>query len=339
MHTPATIGDVAERAGVSTATVSRALRNHPNVSDVTRRKVNDAATALDYVANPNASRLASGRSGTLAVLAPILTSWYTSEILAGVEEVLADQHFDLLIGTATTSVRASVLNGGAAFRQRVDGVLLTDVFCEESGARALTRQGLPAVVLGERLKAVTSLSVDNRLGAGLAADHLVDLGHRRIAILTGGADPKIAASVPAQRAEGFDTALAGRGLKVPDQCRVDGGFTIEGGRAAGHRLLALRYPPTAIFCMSDEMAFGILQAAKERGVSVPEELSVVGFDDHSVAAAFGLTTVRQPVRLMGRAAATALLDQLRTGAGPHHQLIAVELVKRSSTAPPPPAHR
>ena len=321
------------RAGVSTATVSRALRNHPNVTDGTRRKVLDAAAALSYVANPNASRLASGRSGTVGVLAPILTSWYTSEVLAGVEEVLAGEHFDLLIGTATTTVRDRVLNGDAAFRQRVDGVLLVDVFCEESGAIALTRHGLPAVVVGEWLGAVTSMSVDNRLGAGLAAEHLVTLGHQRIAMISGGADPLIAASVPAQRAAGFVAALGRHGITLPDRYRADGGFSIDGGRRAAHRLLALRQPPSAVFCMSDEMAFGVLQAAVERGVAVPSQLSVVGFDDHSVSGAFGLTTVRQPVRQMGRVAARALLEQLANPTGPSHHAIPVDLVERSSTGP------
>ena len=331
----ATIDDVARRAGVSTATVSRALRGHPNVTEPTRRRVRDAAEALRYVANPNASRLASGRSGTVGALAPILTSWYTSQILAGVEDVLAEDHFDLLIGTATSTVRARVLGGDAAFRQRVDGLLLVDVFCTETGARRLVEQGMPTVVLGERLHSVTSISVDNRRGATLAAEHLCALGHHRIALVSGQADPMIDASVPAQRRDGFRDALARRGRELPAHYCVDGGFTIDGGRDAAHQLLALPEPPTAVFCMSDEMAFGVLQAAGERGVGVPDRLSVVGFDDHDVGGAFGLTTVRQPVRSMGRTAAHLLLAQTRGDEPPSYHEAPVDLVERASTGPAP----
>ncbi len=334
---PATIDDVARRAGVSTATVSRALRNHPNVTEPTRRKVRAAADELRYVANPNASRLASGRSGTIGVLAPILTSWYTSEVLAGVEDVLGAADVDLLIGTATSRVRERVLSGDAAFRQRVDGVLLVDVFCTEAGAAAMARAGLPTVVLGERLHALPSISVDNRHGAALAAQHLVELGHRRIAMISGGADPLIRASVPVLRADGFVAALAAAGLDLPDRYRFDGGFSIDGGRLAAHELLSLRHPPTAVFCMSDEMAIGVIHAARERGVGIPEQLSLVGFDDHTVSGALGLTTIRQPVRHMGRTATHYLLDRIGdpdAHGGPHH--VGVELIERSSSAPPPP---
>ena len=135
------------------------------------------------------------------------------------------------------------------------------------------------------------------------------------------------------RAAGFVAALGRHGITLPDRYRADGGFSIDGGRRAAHRLLALRQPPSAVFCMSDEMAFGVLQAAVERCVAVPSQLSVVGFDDHSVSGAFGLTTVRQPVRQMGRVAARALLEQLANPTGPSHHAIPVDLVERSSTGP------
>ncbi|TPW09660.1 MAG: LacI family transcriptional regulator, partial [Acidimicrobiaceae bacterium] len=131
---PVTIDDVAREAGVSTATVSRALRNHPYVAETTRQRVLTAVERLQYVANSNASRLASGQSRTIGLLAPLLTSWYTSEVVAGVEEVLAQARYDLLIGTANPLARERMFRGDARFHQRIDGVILVDVFCSEHGA-------------------------------------------------------------------------------------------------------------------------------------------------------------------------------------------------------------
>ncbi len=328
----ATIEDVARRAGVSTATVSRALRNRPHVTAGTRQRVIEAASALRYVANPNASRLASGHSRTMGALAPLLTSWYNAEVLAGVEEVLASAQYDLLIGTANPIVRNHIFNGDATFRQRVDGILLVDVFCSEAGARRLAALDSPTVVLGERLRAVTSLSIDNHRGAQMAAAHLTDLGHRRIGLIGGLAYPVTGHNVPTDRRAGFTAWLAAAGIPWSDELYADGEFTIAGGHRAARQLLGLDQPPTAIFCMSDEMAFGVLQAAVEAGLSVPGQLSVVGFDDHPAATAFGLTTVRQPVHEMGALAARLLLGLVDGNEDIEHHPVDIELVIRRSTA-------
>lgn len=333
---PATIDDVAREAGVSTATVSRALRNHHHVAESTRQRVADAAERLNYVANPNASRLASGTSRTIGLLAPLLTSWYTTEVVAGVEEVLEQSHYDLLIGSANPLARDRIFKGDANFRQRVDGVVLVDVFCSEVGARKLAKLDVPTIVLGERVRAVTSLSVDNRLGAAIAARHLLELGHRRIAMIGGRADPAVDHNVPTERAAGFTAALRAGGVRLPLAMQADGDFKVTGGYHATRRLLRQRTPPTAIFCMSDEMAFGALQAARELGIRIGDELSVVGFDDHPIAEAFGLTTVRQPVRDMGRTAARLMLERVATeGTPPIHHPVEVRLIARSSTAAAP----
>jgi LacI family transcriptional regulator, repressor for deo operon, udp, cdd, tsx, nupC, and nupG len=338
-----TIEDVARRAGVSTATVSRALRDHPHVTAGTRKRVVDAATELHYVANPNASRLASGHSRTIGVLAPLLTTWYTFEVLAGVEEVLAAAQYDVVIGTANPIVRNRIFRGDATFRQLVDGVLLVDVYCAEAGARQLAALDIPTVVLGERLRAVSSMSIDNHHGARIATAHLTALGHTRIALVGGAPYRATEHNVPSDRRFGFIDQLGADGIEWSDELYADGGFTIAGGHRAAMQLFDLEDRPTAIFCMSDEMAFGVLQAAKESGIAVPDELSVVGFDDHPAATAFGLTTVRQPVRQMGRGAADVLLGLVarsapagRAATGPRsvgHHSVEVELICRTSTGP------
>lgn len=334
MSGPATIDDVAREAGVSTATVSRAMRDHPYVAESTRTRVKEAAARLRYVANPNAARLASGATSTVALLAPVLTSWYTAEVVAGVEEVLAEAGYDLLIATADPQTRDRMLAGEARFRQRVDGVLLVDVMVREAGADSLASLDVPVVVLGEELHTVTSVSVDNVAGAAMAARHLVDLGHRRIALIGGRSDAAEARDVPNDRASGFRDVLAAAGVALPTEYVTDGGFTIDGGLGSMRALLTLRQPPTAVFAMSDEMAFGVLQALRESGLVAGHDVSVVGFDDHTVAESIGLTTVRQPVRSIGRLGAQILLEHLEgMGAVAHHPM-PLTLQVRASTGRP-----
>lgn len=328
------INDVARAAGVSTATVSRALRNHPYVAQSTRQRIIKVAEELRYVANANAARLASGQTRTIGLLAPLLTSWYTSEVVAGVEEVLALAHFDLLIGTANPLARERIFRGDARFHQRADGIILVDVFCSETGAQQLADLELPVVVLGEQLHSVTSVSVDNERGARLAARHLIELNHRRLAIVGGHAHLDVPHNVPTERHEGFRAALALAGLRLPAQYVEDGDFTIEGGRRAMHRLLALPKPPTAVFLMSDEMAYGAMWALREAGLRAGSDMSVIGFDDHPVAESVGLTTIRQPVREIGRIGARLMLDSLEGFGTPHHHPVELTLVERTTTGPP-----
>lgn len=329
-----TIDDVARAAGVSTATVSRALRELPNVAESTRAKVVEAARRLNFTANPHAARLASGTTRTVGLMAPLLTSWYTSEIVAGVEEVLTVAGYDLLISTTASNDRERLFRGDSRLRQRADGLLLVDVFCSDDGAARLAAAGLPVVVLGERLDAVHSVSVDNVAGAAMAADHLVALGHRRIAMVDGPSHIDTAHNVPTDRRAGFLGALQTHGIEVPDHLRVDGQFSIQGGCRAMRRLLALDAPPTAVFLMSDEMAFGALQALREAGLRPGTDVSVIGFDDHPVSESVGLTTVRQRVRDIGRTGARTLLAQLAEPAPPRHTPVDLVLVHRSSTRPP-----
>ena len=330
----ATIDDVAREAGVSTATVSRALRHHPYVAEPTRQRVLRAVERLRYVANANASRLASGQSRTVGLVAPMITSWYTSELTVGVEEVLTQARFDLLIGTANSAARERIFSGDARFQQRVDGVILVDVFCGDEVAARLAELDTPIVVLGEQVAELTSVSIDNTRGARLAARHLIELGHKRIALVGGHTNLDVAKNVPTERTAGFRDTLRVAGIRVPDAYLQDGDFTIPGGRQAMRRLLDLPKPPTAVFFLSDEMAFGALQELRERDLQVGRDVSVVGFDDHPVSEAIGLTTVRQPVRDIGRLGARLMLDALDGFGVVRHHPVEVDLVERMSTGRP-----
>jgi DNA-binding LacI/PurR family transcriptional regulator len=336
---PATIDDVAREAGVSTATVSRALRNHPYVAEATRDRVLAAVDRLRYVANPNAARLASGTTRTIGLLAPLLTSWYTGELVAGVEEVCSEHGYDLLIGSADPEARERLFHTDARFHQRIDGAILVDVMCGEVGARQLAALDAPVVVLGEQLVAVASASIDNVVGGRMAAEHLLELGHRRIAVIKGGSHLEVERvsglpTVPDQRMRGFCDALAEAGITLRAADTRDGDFTIRGGRVAMNALLSPAHPPTAVFCLSDEMAFGALQTIRERGLVAGIDVSVIGFDDHTVAESVGLTTIRQRVREIGRLGARTLLGVLAGGANPGHHPVDLTLVVRSTTGAP-----
>lgn len=329
----ATIEDVARHAGVSVATVSRALRDLPHVKAATKDRVRRSAEHLQYVADTNAARLASGRTRTIGLIAPIMTSWYTGEMVAGVEDVLQAQGYDLLITTSGLRHRGQAADQ-MAFQQRVDGAVLVDVFCGDDTARRIAAAGTAAMVVGEELSALPSIAIDNRLGAELAVRHLLELGHRRIGLIGGRSEGDTVSTVPDQREDGYARALRDARVRRDRKLELDGAFTIAGARTAARRLLQASDRPTAIFCMSDEMGFGVMQVARELGIRVPDQLSVVGFDDHPVAEAFGLTTVRQPVREMGRMAATSLIDVLDRGApSPRHRNMPVGLIQRSSSAP------
>ena len=329
-----TIKDIARVAGVSVATVSRALRDLPNVAPETRSRVAEVAAELQYEVHPQASRLASGRTWTIGLVAPQFGTWFPSRALGGINSVFAEAGYDLLVSMmATPHDRRQFLQEAPSFCRRVDGVVLIDTFVSAEGDAADAFFDRPVVAVGERLAGASSIAIDNRKAARRAVEHLIGLGHERIGLVSGPglADPPT--PVSDQRRLGYSDAIAAAGLPVDAELTADGEWTASGGAYALRRLLEAPNPPTAVFCMSDEMAFGALRAAAGRGLAVPGDLSVIGFDDHDLAAAMGLTTMRQAVDEMGvRAAATVLA--LIDGAEPVSDITwDVPLMVRETTGP------
>ena len=303
-----TIKDIARVTGVSVATVSRALRDLPYVAPETRSRVIKVAAELQYEAHPQASRLVSGRTWTIGVVAPQFGTWFPFRALGGINSVFAKAGYDVLISMMTApGDRRRFLDDARSFCRRVDGLVLIDTFVSVEGDSADAFFDRPAVAVGERLDGASSITIDNRSAARRAVEYLIELGHTRIGLVAGPPLPDLPTPVPEQRRLGYDDALRAAGLPVYPELAVGGEWTAAGAAAALSSLLDCPDPPTAVFCMSDEMAFGVLQAAARRGLAVPEDLSVVGFDDHDLAGAMGLTTMRQAVDEMGvRAAATVL---------------------------------
>ncbi|MGN9767823.1 LacI family DNA-binding transcriptional regulator [Micromonospora sp. SD12] len=342
------IDDVARLAGVSTATVSRALRGLPTVSAATRRRVLAAAEQLEYAVSPSASRLAGGRTGTVAVVVPRITRWFFGTVVEAVEDLLQQAGYDLLLYNlgGREQVRQRVLRT-ANLHKRVDAIMLVATPLRPADLTALTKLKLPGVTIssGTVVPGWPCVRIDDVGVARTATRHLLDLGHRRIAHISGDPDDELAYTTHLDRRRGYREALADAGID-PDPCLdVESQFTINGGTRATEELLRRGDPPTAIFAACDEMAMGAMTALRDAGLRVPQDVSVIGVDDHDLASVLGLSTIAQPAAEQGRLAARILLDPLHGGArsswgGPYLDtpgepvILPTRLIVRESTAAP-----
>ncbi|MYS88719.1 substrate-binding domain-containing protein [Streptomyces sp. SID5464] len=329
----ATIGDVAARAGVGVGTVSRVLNDSRNVSEDTRERVLRVIRDLDYRPNRRARALSTGRTQSIAVIAPFATEPSVVERLRGISHVLHGSDHDLtLLDVATPDQRDQQYRAVAA-GDRFDGLLAISLAPTDEEAEQLARVGLPTVLLDCEHPDLPRVVIDDVRGGMLATRHLLQLGHRRIAFMGDVADDRFRFSASARRREGCELALKAYGLALEERYVRAGPH----GRAVAHRLtdelLALAEPPSAIVTASDTRALGVIEAANSAGVRVPQELSVVGFDDLDVAAYVGLTTVRQPLRASGGIAARMLLERIGRPLGePVEKMLELELVPRRTTA-------
>jgi LacI family transcriptional regulator, repressor for deo operon, udp, cdd, tsx, nupC, and nupG len=334
----ASIEDVARRAGVSIATVSRSLRGLPEVAPGTRDRVLVAARELDYVASPFAARLASGRTFTVGVVVPFVDRWFFSTVLGAVEAELGGAGFDLLLYNLSDSAGRERFFSVLPVRKRVDAVVVVSLALTPVEVDGLRGLGVPVGVVGGEVPGFVNTGIDDVAGAETAVQHLVDLGHRRIGLIGGDTDDPMRFTPPLFRRDGYQAALSGGGIAVDPALEVLGYFTPLGGEAAMRVLLDLDDPPTAVFAESDEMAFGAMRAVRRRGLRVPEDVAVIGFDDHAAAEFMDLSTVRQPVAAQGAAVAQGILAAVAGGGATVPvasipTVMTTELVVRGSTDP------
>lgn len=322
--------DVAVEAGVSTATVSRVANGHPNIRMATRDRVVEAMERLGYVANLRARSLAGGRSNVLGLIVDDLNSSYINQISRGIDEAVATHGYDLLLSTMhmrerTTQYIESLLNG---FAEGVI-VLLAGGFGRYLGE--VEEREFPVVLIDhEPVPQVPVVKADNDTGTRNAVGHLAALGHHRVGFITGNLDVASAR----ERLEAFRSEATRLDLDTANELIIRGDFMIEGGASGARQLLGLEHPPSAIFASSDMEAFGVMQVAREKGISIPGDLSLVGFDDIPEASYVtpGLTTVRQPMRDMGLLAAEMLIGEIEEGHAQTSTIeLATELVIRETT--------
>lgn len=329
------IGDVAREAGVSTATVSRALRGVGRVAEPTRLRVVSIAERLGYSVSPAASRLASGRTGTVAVIVPFVSRWFFGQVIAGAEEALRHAGFDMLLYNLGDAEGRRRLFTSNRLRGRADAVLVLSLPMEQDEKAALASLGVPVSVIGSLEPEFSGVRIDDVESARTAVRHLIHLGHQRIALISGVAlDQGMPFTSQVDRRIGYTLAMADAGTEADPGMEAVGHFSIDGGAQAMTRLMSGRQPPTAVFAESDEMAFGAMRTLRRSGLRVPGDMSVVGFDGHDMAESMDLTTVVQPVREQGSLAAGHLLAALGgESAEPVHRTLPTELVVRGTTAP------
>lgn len=331
----ARIADVAARAGVGVATVSRVLNGHVGVRPSTRERVVEAIEALNYRPSSLARSLSLQRTMVVATLLPWFTNPSAVQRVRGIVEGLSSSKYDLMVFDIESEDRQRRAFELFDRGDRADGLLVVSTLPPEREVERLLAADIPCVLIDAVHPSFPSIAVDDVLGGEMATRHLIELGHRRIALI-GDPPPEFRFDWSRDRTCGYERALANTGIDVRDDYVREGTRLPHVARAIATELLSLPERPTAVFAASDTQAIGVLEAARGLGIDVPGQLSVIGFDDIEVAGYVGLTTVRQPLLESGRRGAKLLLDALagRTVA-PLRELLPLELVGRGTTGPAP----
>ncbi len=332
--------EVAQHAGVSTATVSRALNGKSHVSAKAREKVLKAAQELGYVASSSAYTLATGRAKNIGVVMPFIDRWYFSSVLDGAVNAMVSRGYDVtLYNLSGGSVNRKRVFEDLVLRKRVDGVLTVAVKLTDEELEKLTALQKPIVGIGGPIPGARSLSIDDEGAGRLATLHLLSLGHTEIGMISGTPASEMDFHQPSLRRTGYQEALLDANLDFKPEWVAEADFTVGGGYHAAKQMLGdPRSAPTAIFCAADEMGFGAIQAARDLGYRVPQDISVIGMDGHPLGDFYGLSTIDQNPNAQGAKGANMLVDILESNDEKQpvnvEQLTQwpIELLVRSSTA-------
>jgi LacI family transcriptional regulator len=332
-----TIKDIARVAGVSVTTVSRALNGYSDVNEETRKKIMEVAKQLNYSPNTLARGLVMKKSKTIGLLVSGMNREsakdnFTFQVLCGVNECASVREYDLILFNTDSSRQREKTYTQLCRERKVDGVIIQGIKLDDPYLKEVMESDIPCVLVDIPVETNTVgyVSTDNVLGAKKAVEHLIELGHRNIAMVNGYDQ----AFVSKQRLKGYEKALKEHGIKVQKNWVVDGGFEEEKAKETVLSLLSSSPEITAIFCASDLMALGALKACKQLGISVPNDLSIVGYDDILLASYVTppLTTISQNIFEMGFEAADLLIDMLEGKAKQHHRILETKLVRRESSA-------
>lgn len=333
----ATINDIARLASVSKKTVSRVINQSPLVQEETRARIQAVIDRFGYVPDPQARGLAFRKAFLIGLVYDNPNAQYIVNLMEGVLEAVRNSEYEVVVHPCDRT-KPDFVAGVRRFveRQKLRGVILLPPVSENDElARALEAADCLYVrITYTQLDDPSRLVISNdRLAVAEVANYLVSMGHRRIGYIAGPSGFRSAV----ERLAGFSEAIAARGWPLPPEMIVEGGYTYESGVAGAEKLLALEPRPTAIFASNDEMAAGVYRVANRLGLSVPEDLSIVGFDDGPLAARLlpSLTTIRLPIRELGRIAANKILHPEAAGGTPLVTPLEPHLVIRDSCQPPP----
>jgi len=333
--TQARIADVAARAGVGVATVSRVLNGHANVRPATRDRVLDAIRTLNYRPSSVARNLSLQRTMVIGALLPWFTNPSAVQRVRGIVDGLSGSAYDLMVFDIESEDRQRRAFELFDRGDRADGLLVVSTNPPDLEVERINAAGLPCVLVDAVHASLPSIAVDDVAGGEMATRHLIELGHRRIALI-GDPPPEFRFDWSRDRTRGYEQALSRAGIEVRPEYVREGTRLLHVARGIAAELLALPERPTAVFAASDTQAIGAIEAARARGIRVPEELSVIGFDDIEVASYVSLTTVRQPLFESGRRGAELLLRALSgRQVDVRTELLPLELVVRGTTGPVP----
>lgn len=332
----ATIRDVAKKAGVGVGTVSRVLNGSTAVSEPTRQKVLTAIADLDYSPSPIARRLSLGRTLTIGVIAPFFIRPSYVERLRGVEATLAESEYDFIIYNVETVARRDACFRDIPRQDRVDGLLIMTLPPTEQEVQRFHELELPCVLVDCAHPHVSHVAVDNVQGGYRATRHLIELGHTKIGYISDLLQESPFDFRPvADRYQGYRQALSEASISFNPDYHRQGELSRREARRLATELLTLSDPPTAIFAYSDTQAFGILRAAQDLGLKVPDQLSVIGYDDIEIAEFLHLTTIRQHLYESGVQGAELLLAEISNATAVKQAVfLPTELVVRDTTAVP-----
>jgi LacI family transcriptional regulator len=327
-----TIKDIALHAGVSITTVSHVVNGTRFVSETARVRVNDAITALKYVPSALARSLKNNRTHTIGMMIPNCSNPFFAELIRGIEDTCFAADFNVILCNSDDDANKQRKYIRVLTEKQVDGLIIFSSGGDTELSNLLREIEMPRILLDREVEQVNAdlVEVDHEAGAWIATRHLIDLGHKRIACISGPLD-----LAPArQRLNGYRRALAEAGLPVSPKWEVDGGFTSEMGFSAMQRLLVLGQTPSAVFAANDLMAIGAICAGTAHGLRVPQDISVVGFDDIALAAYSSppLTTVVQPKHQLGAMAASFLIERIAHPDRPlRREILQPKLCLRKST--------
>lgn len=334
------LADVARLAGVSMATASRALSNAYGVAPATRERVLEVAERINYVVSPEASRLSRGSTMRVALVVPHIERWFFGAMVSGLESVLSDAGFDVLlyhVGDAEDRQRFfQVLPA----RRKVDAVVVVAFPIADAERARLELMGVTIVAAGGQDAAYPFVCIDDYTAGRQAVDHLLRLRHRRIGMIEAIDPDQPNWPVRPGRSRAYYDAVEGAGLSLDEQLVVTGDWGAQHGSDAMARLLSLPTPPTAVYAHSDEVALGAMRTLRRAGLRVPDDMALIGIDDHPLAELVDLTTVHQPVREQGQRAAEMLVAHLRGDPNADKAVhMPTQLVVRGSTTAPREAAR
>ena len=329
-----TIHNVAQEAGVGIGTVSRVVNNSPDVKPATRERVLAAIHRLNYKPDPIARSMISKRTNSIGTIVPFFTRPSFMERLRGVEAVIAKLERELVLYNVETSAQRDHFFRELPLHRKVDGLLIISLSPDDAAARRFRELGTPVVLIDAYSPLLTSLVVNNVEGAYQAVKRLIELGHRHIGFINGEIEGNFKFNTANDRLIGLHRALGEAGLLFEPEQVLISEWSRKGGKHAALQLLTQQKRPTAIFAASDVQAVGALEAARELGLRVPEQLSVIGFDGIEISELLELSTMQQPLQEMGELGASKLVELIENPSHPPELIrFDTKLVERRTTSP------